>query len=133
MDQGGLTELEYETEQARIRFSRRQETAPAMWMSGLPAAHAAAAAAAPAPPAAEEGLVTFAAPMVGTFYRAPSPEAGPYVSLGDRVEPESVLCILEAMKVMNEIKAECRGEVAAILVENGEPVEFGQPLFKIRP
>jgi acetyl-CoA carboxylase biotin carboxyl carrier protein len=72
-------------------------------------------------------------PMIGTFYRSPSPEAGPYVEVGMEVNPETVVCIIEAMKVMNEIKAEARGVVTQVLVENAKPVEFGQPLFKIRP
>ena len=72
-------------------------------------------------------------PMIGTFYRSPSPESAPYVDIGSEVNPESVVCIIEAMKVMNEIKAEVRGVVTQALVENAKPVEFGQPLFKIRP
>ena len=71
--------------------------------------------------------------MVGTFYRAPSPESPNYADVGTEVGPETVVCIIEAMKVMNEIKAEARGIVTQALVENGKPVEFGQPLFKIRP
>jgi acetyl-CoA carboxylase biotin carboxyl carrier protein len=73
------------------------------------------------------------APMVGTFYRAPAPDAPPYIEIGMDINPESVVCIIEAMKVMNEIKAELRGTITQILVENGKPVEFGQPLFKLRP
>ncbi|MDH7501689.1 MAG: acetyl-CoA carboxylase biotin carboxyl carrier protein [Verrucomicrobiota bacterium] len=72
-------------------------------------------------------------PMIGTFYRAPSPEAEPYVDVGSEVNPDTVVCIIEAMKVMNEIRAEVHGVVTQVLVENGKPVEFGQPLFKIRP
>ena len=72
-------------------------------------------------------------PMIGTFYRSPSPEAGPYVEVGMEVNPETVVCIIEAMKVMNEIKAEARGIITQVLVENAKPVEFGQPLYKIRP
>jgi acetyl-CoA carboxylase biotin carboxyl carrier protein len=72
-------------------------------------------------------------PMIGTFYRAPSPEAGPYVEVGTEVSPETVVCIIEAMKVMNEIKAEAKGVITQVLIENAKPVEFGQPLFKIRP
>jgi acetyl-CoA carboxylase biotin carboxyl carrier protein len=72
-------------------------------------------------------------PMIGTFYRSPSPEAGPYVEVGTEVNPETVVCIIEAMKVMNEIKAEARGVITQVLLENAKPVEFGQPLFKIRP
>ena len=71
--------------------------------------------------------------MIGTFYRSPSPEAGAYVDVGSEVGPETVVCIIEAMKVMNEIKAEVKGVVTQVLVENGKPVEFGQPLFKVRP
>jgi acetyl-CoA carboxylase biotin carboxyl carrier protein len=72
-------------------------------------------------------------PMIGTFYRAPSPEAGNYVEVGSEVGPETAVCIIEAMKVMNEIKAETRGVITQILVDNAKPVEFGQPLFKIKP
>ena len=72
------------------------------------------------------------APMIGTFYRAPSPEAGNYIEVGSEVNADTVVCIIEAMKVMNEIKAEVRGVVTQILVENAKPVEFGQPMFKIR-
>ncbi len=86
----------------------------------------------PAPPQAT-GEVEIKSPMIGTFYRAPSPEAPPYVEVGTEVNPETVVCIVEAMKVMNEIKAEAKGVVTQVLVENAKPVEFGQPLFKIRP
>jgi acetyl-CoA carboxylase biotin carboxyl carrier protein len=72
-------------------------------------------------------------PMIGTFYRTPSPDSAPYVEVGSEVGPETVVCIIEAMKVMNEIKAETRGVITAVLSENAKPVEFGQPLFKIRP
>ena len=72
-------------------------------------------------------------PMIGTFYRAPSPESAPYIEVGAEVNPETVVCIIEAMKVMNEIKAEAKGTITQILVENAKPVEFGQPLFKFRP
>lgn len=90
--------------------------------AGLPPAQA-------SPPAEAE----IKSPMIGTFYRAPSPDAVPYVEVGTPVEPDSVVCIIEAMKVMNEIKAEAKGVITQVLVENGKPVEFGQPLFKIRP
>lgn len=72
-------------------------------------------------------------PMIGTFYRAPSPEAASYIEVGMEVNPDTVVCIIEAMKVMNEIKAEAKGVITQVLVENAKPVEFGQPLFKIRP
>jgi acetyl-CoA carboxylase biotin carboxyl carrier protein len=72
-------------------------------------------------------------PMIGTFYRAPSPESAPYIEVGAEVNPDTVVCIIEAMKVMNEIKAEAKGVISQVLVENAKPVEFGQPLFKLRP
>jgi acetyl-CoA carboxylase biotin carboxyl carrier protein len=72
-------------------------------------------------------------PMIGTFYRTPSPDSAAYVEIGTEVSPDTVVCIIEAMKVMNEIKAEAKGVITQILVENAKPVEFGQPLFKIRP
>jgi acetyl-CoA carboxylase biotin carboxyl carrier protein len=84
-----------------------------------------------APAASNE--IEIKSPMVGTFYRAPSPEAGNYVEIGAEVHPDTVVCIIEAMKVMNEIKGEVRGVITQVLVENAKPVEFGQPLFKIRP
>jgi acetyl-CoA carboxylase biotin carboxyl carrier protein len=77
--------------------------------------------------------VEIKSPMIGTFYRSPSPEAGSYVEIGTEVNPDTVVCIIEAMKVMNEIKAEAKGVITQVLVENAKPVEFGQPLFKIRP
>ena len=77
--------------------------------------------------------VEIKSPMIGTFYRSPSPDSGPYVEIGTEVTPESIVCIIEAMKVMNEIKAEVRGVITQVVAENGKPVEFGQPLFKVRP
>lgn len=85
------------------------------------------------PRASQPSEIDIKSPMIGTFYRAPSPEAEPYVDVGSEVNPDTVVCIIEAMKVMNEIRAEVRGVVTQVLVENGKPVEFGQPLFKIRP
>ncbi len=104
--------------------------------SGNPAAGASVVPVAPsAVPADEEdpNLKKITSPMVGTFYRAPAPDAKPYVDVGSRVEEETVMCIVEAMKLMNEIKAEMRGIVRRILVENGQPVEYGQPMFLIEP
>jgi acetyl-CoA carboxylase biotin carboxyl carrier protein len=80
----------------------------------------------------EEGVTAITAPMVGTFYRSPSPDSSPYVEVGDRVEPGKTVCIIEAMKLFNEIESEIRGEVVKALVENGQPVEYGQKLFLIR-
>lgn len=91
-----------------------------------------AAAVSPAP-VATPAEAEIKSPMIGTFYRAPSPDAAPYVEVGTPVEPDTVVCLIEAMKVMNEIKAEAKGVITQVLVENGKPVEFGQPLFKIRP
>ena len=83
-----------------------------------------------APPS---NIIQIKAPMVGTFYRAASPDAQPYVEIGSVIEVGQVVCIIEAMKLMNEIKSEIKGRVAAILSENGSPIEFGQPLFSIEP
>jgi acetyl-CoA carboxylase biotin carboxyl carrier protein len=96
------------------------------------------AAATPASPAAtapagNPGDLEIKSPMIGTFYRSPSPESASYVEVGTEVNPDTVVCIIEAMKVMNEIKAEAKGIVTQIMVDNAKPVEFGQPLFKIRP
>ncbi len=90
------------------------------------------AASAPAP-VGNPTEVEIKSPMIGTFYRAPSPESAPYVEVGTEVNAETVVCIIEAMKVMNEIKAEARGVITQVLVENAKPVEFGQPLFRLRP
>lgn len=143
MGEHGLVEIEVRSGKDRkIRLSKRASEptsvvyAPAPAASAAPAAGArgapAAAAEVPAAKAVDPNLVEFTSPMVGTFYRAPSPESPPYVTNGDKVAPETVLCIIEAMKVLNEIKAEQKGEVVDILVENGEAVEYGQPLFLIR-
>jgi acetyl-CoA carboxylase biotin carboxyl carrier protein len=94
-----------------------------------PAAAAPSEAAAPAPAAGGKEVVS---PMVGTFYRSPSPESPSYVNVGDSITPETVVCIIEAMKVMNEIKAEVSGIVTEVLVENGKPVQFGQALLKVK-
>ncbi len=102
---------------------------PAM-ATGVTAAPAPAGEA-PASKAVPAGT-PFPSPMVGTFFRSSGPEAEPFVQVGARVNPQSTVCIIEAMKVMNEIKAEVSGEILAILVENGEPVEFGQPLFLLK-
>jgi acetyl-CoA carboxylase biotin carboxyl carrier protein len=139
MNQNDLAEIEIEEEGKRLRLRKKEGAAtvvpavPAPAPASAPAA-AANPAAVEASPAAEVGedLHTITAPMVGTFYRAPSPEAEPYAEVGTRVKPESVVCILEAMKVMNEIKSECSGEIVKICVQNGEAVEYDQPLFVVR-
>ena len=85
------------------------------------------------PPQLGVSEVDIKSPMIGTFYRSPSPEAAAYVEVGSEVNPDTVVCIIEAMKVMNEIKAEAKGVITQVMIENAKPVEFGQPLFKIRP
>ena len=105
-------------------------------MMQMPAAMPMIQAVAPVPAAApviNTGEVDLKSPMIGTFYRSPSPESASYVEIGTEVSPDTVVCIIEAMKVMNEIKAELKGVITQTLVENGKPVEFGQPLFKVRP
>ncbi|HEV2834691.1 MAG TPA: acetyl-CoA carboxylase biotin carboxyl carrier protein [Pyrinomonadaceae bacterium] len=151
--ENGLAELELEREDFRVRL--RREGASGDHSQGVPAATPAPAAApapashsdsapsagsrpshpaAPATTAASEdqNLHTITSPIVGTFYRSASPTAEPFVKIGSNVEPDSVVCIIEAMKLMNEIQAEASGEVVKIYVENGQPVEYGQPLFGVR-
>ena len=138
----GVSELTLETPDYKLTVRRGGEvqvvalpqpvTAPA---DLAPAAGAPGLEAQEAKGAKEEcaGCVEVRAPIVGTFYRAPAPDAPPYVEEGDRVEKGQVLCIIEAMKLMNEIESEVSGVVKKILVKNGEPVEYGQPLFLIQP
>jgi acetyl-CoA carboxylase biotin carboxyl carrier protein len=142
MNQHDLAEVEIEEEGRRLRVRKMETRVVAAAPAALPVAAAAAApAAGPAPeaphaaaPAApKENLHTIKAPMVGTFYRSPSPDSDPYAEVGKRVTQESVVCILEAMKVMNEIKAECTGEIVKVCVQNGEAVEYDQPLFLVKP
>ncbi|MDF3128030.1 acetyl-CoA carboxylase biotin carboxyl carrier protein [Kiritimatiellaeota bacterium B1221] len=132
----GIVEFELETE--AFKLSSKLASTGAVQMVAAPAAAPVAAAPAPAAaPAAAEPAVsnapTIKSPMVGTFYRSSSPEADPFCKVGDVVTPESTVCIIEAMKVMNEIKAEQKGRISKILIENGEAVEFGQSLFEIEP
>ena len=141
MDRNQLAELEVEGEDFKVRLRKKEESVrevvsvPAMGMAPMaaPPAGAAAGAAAPAGDATdaipEENLIR--APMVGTFYRSPSPESDPFVETGDKVEEGQTICIIEAMKVMNEVKEERSGTIEAALTDNGEPVEFGTPLFRI--
>jgi oxaloacetate decarboxylase alpha subunit len=106
-----------------------QMAAPSMPVAGVSAAPVAAVA--PAVPAEDANLYTITSPMVGTFYRSPAPDAAPYASEGAVVDQNTVVCIIEAMKLMNEIKAEVRGVIKKILVDNAQAVEFGQPLFLV--
>ncbi len=107
--------------------------APVVELGAVPVAGAIPPTAAPAPPAAEEGLHSVKSPIVGTFYEAPSPGAPPFVKVGDAVEVGQVLCIVEAMKLLNEIESDVAGEVVKKLASNGQPIEYGQELFVIRP
>jgi acetyl-CoA carboxylase biotin carboxyl carrier protein len=136
MNDNDLAEVEIEEDGKRLRVRKKEHGAPTVLAAPAPVPGPVPAVApgggAPAEPAADEGFHVITAPMVGTFYRAPSPDADSYVEAGARVNADSVVCILEAMKVMNEIKAECSGEIVEICVQNGEAVEFGQALFKVK-
>ncbi len=128
----GLTEIEVRIGELHVRLQRHREVPVSSSMPSL------AAAPVPAPSSVVDvtsasTLVTIEAPMVGTFYRASSPTAEPYVREGDVVKEGQILCIIEAMKLMNEIESKAGGRIAKILVENGQPVEYGQPLFLIEP
>ena len=136
MEGSRLSELEVEVEGVRVRLQK--ECAPVkqeVVAMAPPVMNGVRPVAAPAPEAAEPAsrYKHINAPMVGTFYAASAPDADPYAEVGDIVDEESVICIIEAMKVMNEIKAEMKGKVVEVLVNNGEPVEYGQPLFLIDP
>jgi acetyl-CoA carboxylase biotin carboxyl carrier protein len=129
----GVAELEVQRGEHRVRIKRagleREVVIPA------PAAPATATVvpAAPAPTVEKDNLVTIKSPIVGTFYDSPSPDASPFVKVGDSVTQKTTVCIIESMKLMNEIEAEVSGTVVARLVENGKPVEYGEALFTIRP
>ena len=146
----GLAELELEREDFRVRLRREGSNSqqpnvfadrppvPVPIIDPVLRAPDGSAPAAPAPEtkkadeSPDQDLHIIASPIVGTFYRSPSPTADPFVKIGSNVEAESVVCIIEAMKLMNEIQAEAAGEVVKVYVENGQPVEYGQPLFGIR-
>jgi acetyl-CoA carboxylase biotin carboxyl carrier protein len=140
MNDNGLVELEIERGGTTVRLRKPSgglDGSVGLPMAGAalpaPAASPAAAAPAPAAPAGPPpGVQEIRSPIVGTFYRSAAPDVAPYVNVGDRVTAETVVCIIEAMKVMNEIKAELRGEVVEILVENGDAVEFDQPLLRVK-
>ena len=143
VDGSGIDSLEISRFGTRVRIAKSPPvTVSAAAPSAMPTAPTAAAPAEPAATAAPEpadveepdsGLAEVHSPMVGTFYRAPAPDAPPYVEPGDRVEKGQTVCILEAMKLMNELEAEVSGTVREICVENADPVEFGQVLFRIDP
>jgi len=138
MNENGLVELEIEKDGMRIRLKKtasgtegfsgpivveRERVSETLFKKESPAI----------PEKIQVETVEIKAPMVGTFYRAPSPEAPPYVEVEQIIEPGQVICIIEAMKLMNEIKSEIKGKILEVLVDNAEPVEFGQPMFLIEP
>ena len=127
-----LTTVEVADGDRRILLKRGGE---AVTFAPSPVGHAAAKSAGPAEAAVSEdsGLVPIKSIMVGTFYAAPAPDAPPFVSVGTAVDEETDVCVIEAMKVFNTIKADCRGTIAKVLVTNGQSVEFGQPLFLVKP
>ena len=146
----GIAEFELEREDVKVRIKRvGDQSAPAVQYIPAPLIGSSPVVASPAAPGAtpagaggaeaaqpareEDGLQNVKSPIVGTFYESPSPGAPAFVKPGDQVEVGQVLCIIEAMKLMNEIESEFAGEVAKRLVQNGQPVEYGQPLFAIRP
>jgi acetyl-CoA carboxylase biotin carboxyl carrier protein len=136
VESSGIAELELTEGEEHVRISRHSSVAAPMQQvyaaapQAAPAAAVAAASAAPAAPAVPEGHVV-KSPMVGSFYRSPSPGAKAFVDIGQNVNAGDTLCIIEAMKLLNEIEADKGGVIKAILVENGQAVEFGQPLFII--
>jgi acetyl-CoA carboxylase biotin carboxyl carrier protein len=146
MDERGVAEIEVRSWFRTVRISRASAGANVSFISAgatppgqavpAPVAQAAPLPEAAAPAAAEEedeNLVVVKSPMVGTFYRAPAPDADPFVAEGDKVSRGTVLCIIEAMKIMNEIESEYAGTVVRVHVANAEPVEYGQPLFSLKP
>ena len=152
MTKNGLTEFELEKGDVKLRVKRGPSgewttaTVPVVQAAGTQAlpqivaapiavAPTAPTPAVPAPAAApvEAGLSQIVSPMVGTFYRSPAPDQPPYIEVGQDVTEETVVCIIEAMKVMNEIKAETTGVIVEVFAQNGKPVDFGKPLFSVRP
>jgi len=145
VDQSGIDTLEIHRAGTRIRIAKTPPPAPVLGASAgaAPAAGTAPGTAAPAgappaaasplPPVPQSNLVDIKSPMVGTFYRAPAPEAPPYVEIGSHVSRGQTLCILEAMKLMNELESEVDGVIREVLVDNADPVEYGQVLFRIEP
>ncbi len=135
MESHGLEEIEIEDNDYRVRLKKEtQGVAVTMpQMAAMPAPVAAAAGAAPSvddlADSPDHFIIT--SPIVGSFYRAPTPDAEPFVEVGDPVDPDKVVCIVEAMKVMNEVKAEAPGVIEQVLIESGKPVEYGQPLFRV--
>jgi acetyl-CoA carboxylase biotin carboxyl carrier protein len=133
MKEHDLAEIDLKQGDTAVRLKRGGDVVMAAAPAAAPRAAPVAAGAAETAQAADDKMLVITSPMVGTFYRASGPEAAPFVKVGDRIGPEKTVCIVEAMKVFNEIPAGVSGQVVAILVENGAPVEFGQPLIKVDP
>lgn len=141
VDERGFTDFEFENEKIRVRLSKMVSAPVAAYPAPVPVS-APVSSEVPATPEnvpvtapvedPDAGLEKIVSPIVGTFYRSPGPDKPPYVKEGDIVSDESVVCIVEAMKLMNEIQAEMSGEIVKVYVENGQPVEYGQPLFGIK-
>jgi acetyl-CoA carboxylase biotin carboxyl carrier protein len=137
VNEHGFTDFEFENENIRVRLSKMAAPAAAPVQAASVQATSAAASStadAPAEPAADPDAALFkiTSPIVGTFYSSPGPDKDPYVSEGSAVTPESTVCIVEAMKLMNEIQAEVSGTIVRVYVQNGQPVEYGQPLFGVK-
>jgi acetyl-CoA carboxylase biotin carboxyl carrier protein len=136
MNENDLTEMEIERENGKIRMSKKNQFFPQDFQmpvfSPAPGQVSPNDVSSDAENVQEEGVEEIVSPMVGVFYRAPSPDADPFVEVGDTISEDQVLCIVEAMKVMNEIKSEISGEIVKILVENGKQVEYNQPLFLVK-
>jgi acetyl-CoA carboxylase biotin carboxyl carrier protein len=137
MNEHDLAEIDLKQGDQRIRLRRPEAVTmaamPSMPMSMAPAVSAGGAQKAAEPSADESKFLVIKSPMVGTFYAAASPDTPPFVKVGDRVGPETTVCIVEAMKVFNEIPAECAGRIVAVLTASGDAVEFNQPLFRVEP
>lgn len=134
MNENDLTELEIEKEGVRIKLRKGSSGAYEKAVEFIPSQAASQAKPQASPEKIEKkNVIEIKAPMVGTFYRSPSPEAPGYVNIGDNIEVGQVICIVEAMKLMNEIKSDVKGKLIDILVDNAEPVEFGQVLFVLEP
>lgn len=137
LESGGVSEFEYEDEKVRLRVAFPKgvavQAAPALIQAPVAAAVSSASKAAPAAAAQDEvGVAYVTSPFVGTFYRAPGPDSANFVEVGSTVKKGQTLCIVEAMKLMNEIEAELGGTILEVLVDNGKSVEFGQKLFKVQ-
>ena len=142
MKKNGVAVFKMEREGFKITLKTAGAVGPAQYVTNQPVfsvsepaalpAITSEAPAAPSAPAAATGGIEIKSPMVGTFYSAPSPESPAFLTVGQQVTPDTVVCIIEAMKVMNEVKAEVSGVVTEICAENGKPVQFGQPLFRLK-